>query len=439
MNGNKNTPYQQYMYSYPHKTAYGSLTGIHLSDYMDRLAGQRNSLYIHLPFCQYKCGYCNLFSIAGNDTKLMQKYVKHMEKQALQLASLMNGAISFSDLTLGGGTPLLLEAALLRQIFQIVRDYFAFDVISQPIIVETSPKQTTPEKLELLKEYAANRISIGVQSFQQEELETLCRKHSAEEARQALQLIRQMGFEQVNIDIIYGIPGQREESLLNSLEQALSYQPEELFVYPLYVKPGTILYQKGLGSSPDAFALYRAAKDFLQKAGYVRKSMRRFVRGEYLAAGELLENGSLCGFDNTISLGCGGRSYIGNLHYCTPYAVGQEACRKQLADYMEQQDFLNIYHGYLLNQDEMKRRYVIKHLLYDKGICRRDYQEHFDRDVEEDFPILIDWQKEQLVEQGDEWFSLTEEGMDLSDYLGAQFISGKVAKKMIAWNRGLKI
>lgn len=439
MNGNRNDPYQQYMYSYPHKTAYGSLTGIYLSDYMDRLAGQQNSLYIHLPFCQYKCGYCNLFSIAGNNTELMQRYVEQMKKQALQLAGLINDEIYFSDLTLGGGTPLLLESALLRQIFQMVKDYFAFDAVSQPVVVETSPKQTTLEKLELLKEYAVNRISIGVQSFQQEELETLYRQHSAREAQQALQLIQQMGFDCVNIDIIYGIPGQGEESLLNSLEQALSYQPEELFVYPLYVKPGTRLYQEGLQTSPDALELYRAAKDFLQKAGYVRKSMRRFVRREYLAAEGLLESGSLCGFTNTISLGCGGRSYVGNLHYCTPYAVGQEACRKQLTNYLEQQDFLNVYHGYLLNQDEIKRRYVIKHLLYDKGICRRDYQEHFGREVERDFPILIDWREKQLVEQGKEWISLTEEGMDWSDYLGPQFISEEVAGKMATWKKGMRI
>lgn len=436
MNGNRNDPYQQYMYSYPHKTAYGDLTGIYLSDYMDRLAGQRNSLYIHLPFCQYKCGYCNLFSIAGNDTKLMQKYVKHIGKQASQLAKLMDDTISFSDLALGGGTPLLLASDLLRQIFQIVYDCFSFDTISQPLVVETSPKQTSPEKLELLKEYAANRISIGVQSFQQEELETLCRQHSAEEAGKALQLIRQMGFDHINIDMIYGIPGQREESLLNSLEEALRYQPEEMFIYPLYVKPGTGLYRKGMQSSPDAFVLYRAAKEFLQKAGYVRKSMRRFVRKDYLATEEMQGNGHLCGFDNTISLGCGGRSYIGNLHYCTPYAVGQEACRKQLANYLEQEDFLNIHHGYLLDQDEMKRRYVIKHLLYDRGIYKTDYQEHFGRAVEEDFPILVDWQEEQLLEQRDAWIALTEEGMDRSDYLGPQFISEEVAEKMAAW-RGI--
>lgn len=439
MNGNRNDPYRQYMYSYPHKTAYGSLTGIHLSDYTDRLAGGQNSLYIHLPFCQYKCGYCNLFSIAGNNAELMQKYVEQMEKQAEQLSGLLNDGIRFSDLTLGGGTPLLLESDLLRRIFQMVKNYFAFDVVSQMVVVETSPKQTTLEKLELLKEYAVNRISIGVQSFQQKELESLYRQHSAGEARQALELIRQVGFDCVNIDIIYGIPGQGEESLLNSLEQALSYQPEELFVYPLYVKPGTKLYQEGIQTSPDTLELYRAAKDFLQKAGYVRKSMRRFVRREYLAAKGFLEGGSLCGFANTISLGCGGRSYIGNLHYCTPYAVGQGTCWKQLENYLEQQDFLTIHHGYLLNQDEIKRRYVIKHLLYDQGICRSDYQEHFDREVERDFPILIDWQDDQLVEQGKEWITLTEEGMDWSDYLGPQFISEEVARKMDTWKKGMMI
>ncbi len=434
-------PYQQYMYSYPHKTAYGRLTGVNLSDYVDRMAGQRNSLYLHLPFCQYKCGYCNLFSIAGEDRELMRAYVGQMEKQAAQLADVISGAktaqgledgIRFTDLTLGGGTPLWLETALLRQLFQIVSKYFDFDVLSRLVAVETSPRQTSIEKLELLKEYAVNRISIGVQSFQESELDTLHRFHSAKESRQALERIGRYSFDSVNIDIIYGIPGQRKESLLDSLKQAVYYHPEELFVYPLYVKPGTGLYQEGMQTAPEAPALYDAAKEFLQEMGYVRKSMRHFVRREN--AGES-DNGNLCGFANTVSLGCGGRSYLGNLHFCTPYAVGQEACMEQLMKYLKQEDFLSISHGYLLNNDEMKRRYAVKHLLYGRGICRSDYREHFGGDAEEDFPVLRDWQKKQFVKIGGDWISMTEDGMDLSDYLGPQFISKTVADRMVAWQR----
>lgn len=424
-------PYLQYMYSYPHKTAYGSLEGVRLSGYMKYLSGKENSLYIHLPFCQYKCGYCNLFSIAGTNPDWMEAYVSQMERQVAQLAELLPDPVSFRDLTLGGGTPLLLESSLLRRVFRLA-DSFSFDRQAGSVIVETSPNQTTAEKLELLRENGTKRLSIGVQSFQEEELDTLGRRHSARAAHKALQQIGRAGFETVNIDIIYGIPGQTWESLLDSLGQAVSYQPEELFVYPLYVKPGTGLYKAGVRTAPEAFDLYQIAKAYLQAQGYVRQSMRRFVR-----QGQTVEREyRLCGFSNTLSIGCGGRSYMGNFHFCTPYTVGQKACKEQIARYLEQTDFRTVHHGYLLNPDEMRRRYAVKHLLYGRGICREDYRIHFQGEAEQDFPMLLEWERERYVQISEEFISLTEEGMDLSDYLGPQFISEEVAANMRRWERG---
>ena len=101
-------PYIQYMYSYPHKTAYHTLENIDLKKYLQKLAGRENSLYFHIPFCQYKCGYCNLFSVAGQPEQLMSEYVDAMERQAVQLSGALPEGAAFSDLTFGGGTPLLL-------------------------------------------------------------------------------------------------------------------------------------------------------------------------------------------------------------------------------------------------------------------------------------------------------------------------------------------
>ena len=329
-------PYIQYMYSYPHKTAYRPLEGIDLKTFLACLSGQENSLYFHIPFCQYKCGYCNLFSLAGQPESVMEQYVDAMERQAEQLSRELPADTEFSDLTLGGGTPLLLPNHLLERVFRISEDYFHFRSAPcpvsagvslnqsgkenpaskagvHPVIAETSPNQTTKEKLWLLKEHGVTRLSIGVQSFQEKELETLHRFHRAGTAKRALADIGKVGFSCVNIDLIYGIPGQTRESLLDSLEQALDFSPEELFIYPLYVKPGTALYQQEVKRQPEAFEMYQCVRERLKKEGYHSYSMRRFVKG----AKEVQET-SLCGFGNTISVGCGGRSYIGNLHFCTP-------------------------------------------------------------------------------------------------------------------------
>lgn len=454
-------PYVQYMYSYPHKTAYYSLSGINLENELVNLKGRKNSLYFHIPFCQSKCGYCNLFSIAGIGTKtkqpgymenagagqmtLMERYVDAMERHARQLADIMPDGVSFSDLTLGGGTPLILSGKLLQRVFDIAHNYFGIGYGEIPVVVETSPNQTEKGKLELLKANGVTRLSIGVQSFNESELDTLHRFHSVKSVDRALGCINYIGFPCVNIDIIYGIPGQTKESLLYSLECAVSYAPEELFVYPLYIKKGTGLYKEGANRSENAMELYECAKSFLKDKGYCQKSMRRFVKvkdaddlegsllkEDLLNGGHMLQNDNvnLCGFDNTISVGCGGRSYIGNLHFCTPYTVGNSKCKKVLEAYIEKEDFLTVDNGYILSEDEQKRRYAVKHILFGNGILREDYSRHFNSEAEKDFQIIEEWCQKGYADITDDFITLTEKGIALSDCLGPEFISDEVWERM---------
>ena len=228
-------PYLQYMYSYPHKTAYGPLYGVRLEQYADRLSGSENSLYFHIPFCQSKCGYCNLFSVTGQSEAAMEQYVGAMERQARQWSASFPQDVEFADLTLGGGTPLLLPERQLERVFRIATEGMGFEPAGRHIVVETSPGQTTEEKLWLLKEHHVTRVSMGVQSFRGEDLEAIHRSHSVEQVERALECIQKVGFPCVNLDLIYGIPGQTVSGLWQSLERALAYEPEELFVYPLYI------------------------------------------------------------------------------------------------------------------------------------------------------------------------------------------------------------
>lgn len=423
--------YTQYMYSYPHKTAYRKLENVRLTDWLPGLCGKENSLYVHIPFCQYKCGYCNLFSVTGPTEDYMERYIDAIERQAAQLSSVLPEGVAFADLTFGGGTPLMLPERLLERIFKISEKFFVIPREDTPVIVETSPNQTTLEKLKILKAHGCSRISIGVQSFVEEELRALHRFHSPDAVCEALARIRQVGFPTVNIDIIYGIRGQTRESLLVSLERALEYAPEEMFVYPLYIKPGTALYREGnhehTGEEEEHVRrLYETARDFLTGQGYRQDSMRRFVRRR-----ERMDIS--CGFSNTISLGCGGRSYVGNLHFCTPYALGQEGCLKRLSAYMDTEDFLSVEHGYILSEEEQKRRYVIKHILFGNGLKKEEYQVHFGGEAEQDFPELQAWEKKGYVQYTDRYIQLTEEGVARSDGLGPQLISSAVWQRMENW------
>ncbi len=416
-------PYVQYMYSYPHKTAYRALDGVSIENYMHFLCEEKNSLYFHIPFCQYKCGYCNLFSLAGQPEKKIEQYIDAVERQAEQWSELLPSGVEFADMTLGGGTPLLLSEKLLRRVFRIARDYFGFRR-GRAIVVETSPNQTTPEKLALLKEEGVTRLSMGVQSFQPDELKSLYRFHEVTTVRRVLEDIRKADFDCVNLDLIYGISGQTKESLEDSLKKAVSYQPDELFVYPLYIKPDTYLYRNHVRNADNTYALQLHAREALRRAGYRAHSMRRYVRGAEEPADVS------CGFDNTLALGCGGRSYLGNLHFCTPYAVAQEMCGAILKDYIGTKDYRTLTNGFLLSPEEQKRRYLIRQLLYGKGILRTDYRERFGGEPEQDFPALAEWAQEGYAVLGGESVSLSEEGIALSDYLGPKLISEDVRKRM---------
>ena len=424
-------PYVQYMYSYPHKTAYRKLTDCRIEPYLLHLQGQENSLYFHIPFCEYKCGYCNLFSIASASESMMQKYIDAMQRQADQIAAELPENVVFSDVTLGGGTPLLLPEHLLAKVFAIAQQTFDVSLSHTDVIVETSPNQTTKEKLLLLKQNGVKRLSMGIQSLQQEELKTLHRFHDADTARKAMKMIQEIKFECVNYDIIYGIPGQTKESLLQSLEGVIAFAPDELFVYPLYVKQGTTLYQEGIKPAQQTLELYQTARQFLKEHGYDAQSMRRFVKRK--EGTEERKKESLCGFGNTLSIGCGGRSYLGNLHFCTPYAVKRSHCLAQLEKYMNTIDYRTITYGYCLSKEEQKRRYVIKHLLFGIGISRSDYRNHFKAEVEQEFPLLQQFVAAGYVVLSPEYITLTEDGLAYSDYLGPQFVSDEVALKMQEW------
>lgn len=423
-------PYIQYMYSYPHKTAYRPLEGVRLEDYISVLSGKGHGLYLHLPFCQAKCGYCNLFSVTGLGLDAVDRYLDAVERQSRQYQeALMFACAEFSELVLGGGTPLFLTEKQLERTFHILDNHFHFSD-KREVIVETAPNQTTKEKLDILKQAGVSRVSMGVQSFSDEELRMLKRQHSAQRAREALELIKAYDFPCVNVDFIYGIPGQTQASLTASLKEALQYEPDEIFLYPLYVKHGVRMEQEGVVLEPEtALKQYQTAINFLRGEGFCQDSMRRFVRRNTERVF------SECGLGASLGLGCGGRSYLGKLHFCSPYAVTRDACMMQLEDYENTKDFMDIKHGIILSEEEQKRRYVIRHLLIRPGMDLGRYRALFGSEALEDFSVLNQWIEQKFAVRCARtgYITLTESGFGLSDYLGPQLISPKVKKAMQEW------
>ena len=411
--------YVSYMYSYPHKTAYRTLTPpVSLSPYLERLEGREASLYFHVPFCAHKCGYCNLSSQQCCDAERISLYLHTMRRQAEQLSVAAQG-LKFTSFAVGGGTPLILDEGQLEELFCLA-ELFGVHPSRVFTSVETSPEYTQKSVLRQLRARGVERLSMGVQSFNETELKKLKRRPGLGTVVGALENIVEAGFPQFNLDLIYGIEGQTVESFMRSLNTALTYRPNELFIYPLYVRPGTRI---DVRSTDDiGYAIYKSARELLVGQGFVQTSMRRFVRRE------TTETEFSCGDEVMLSCGAGGRSYLGNLHYATPYAVRQQAIADEIDHYIRTTDFMTAANGFLLSTEEMQIRFIIKNLMYHRGVDLAEYEKRFGE--KPDRNLFREFTDRGWIEETGRIVRLTEEGMAYSDYIGQAFISPVVRKLM---------
>ena len=411
--------YVSYMYSYPHKTAYRTLTPpVSLSPYLERLEGREASLYFHIPFCAHKCGYCNPFSQQCCDAERISLYLHTMRRQAEQLSVAAQG-LKFTSFAVGGGTPLILDEGQLEELFCLA-ELFGVHPSRVFTSVETSPEYTQKSVLRQLRARGVERLSMGVQSFNETELKKLKRRPGLGTVVGALENIVEAGFPQFNLDLIYGIEGQTVESFMRSLNTALTYRPNELFIYPLYVRPGTRI---NVRSTDDiGYAIYKSARELLVGQGFVQTSMRRFVRRE------TTETEFSCGDEVMLSCGAGGRSYLGNLHYATPYAVRQQAIADEIDHYIRTTDFMTAANGFLLSTEEMQIRFIIKNLMYHRGVDLAEYEKRFGE--KPDRNLFREFTDRGWIEETGRIVRLTEEGMAYSDYIGQAFISPVVRKLM---------
>ena len=422
------SPYQQYVYSYPHKTAYRPLPERPLDAVWSPENRESLFLYIHIPFCEMRCGFCNLFTTVTHDDDFISQYVRTVYRQAERVRSAVGG-MQFARLAIGGGTPTQLPLRCLETIFDIAETVMGASPPTIPVSVEVSPDTATVEKLRLLRNRGVDRISIGVQSFIDSEVLATQRRQTAEQVQAALNRIRNRGFGCLNLDLIYGLPNQTVDSWLQSIRTALQFQPEELYLYPLYVRPLT-----GLGLSERAWddirlACYRAGREMLLAAGYTQVSMRMFRASH---ATEDLGPVYCCQADGMVGLGCGARSYTRSLHYSYDYAVNSKEIKSILSNYIASDDreFEVANYGVELNLEEQRRRFILLSLLSVQGLDLLAYRNRFHTNALTDFPELQHFHELALIQHHNRRLYLTEQGLERSDVIGPSLFSRAVQSLM---------
>ena len=437
-------PYESYVYAYPHKTAYRplrprpALADVWRDEDRDAL-----SFYAHIPFCEVRCGFCNLFTRVGAPDELTTRYLDALERQARQVYAALEAsgeAPRFANAAIGGGTPTFLTALELARLFDIGEKWMHIDFAAIPISVEASPSTATPDRLRVLAERGTTRLSLGIQSFDAAEARAAVRPQKLSEVQQALAAVRDAEVPILNIDLIYGIDGQTEESWLRSLDTAIRWRPEELYLYPLYVRPLTGLSR---AASPEdtrdtawdeqRLRLYRVGRDHLLASGYEQVSMRMFRRSD--GSADLSASGGgdyACQTDGMIGLGCGARSYTSSLHYSFDYAVSASEVRGIIDDYVTTEDFGRAGVGFHLDLAEQRRRHFLQSLLQADGLDESVYLRRFGTEAAADFAAQIEPLRARgLLAEGA--LRLSPEGLAWSDAIGPMLFSPAVRGAMRAY------
>ncbi|RSS67417.1 STM4012 family radical SAM protein [Streptomyces sp. WAC06614] len=438
-------PYDSYVYAYPHKTAYRPLPDRPaLRDLWRGEAKDALSLYLHIPFCEVRCGFCNLFTRIGAPGGLTGRYLDALERQAVAVRAALDEGdggrpVRFANAAFGGGTPTFLTADELVRLCDIAEQRMGADLRAVPLSVEASPATATADRLAVLAERGTTRLSLGVQSFVDEEARSAVRPQRRAEVEAALGRIRAAGIPVLNIDLIYGIDGQTPATWRASLDAALAWRPEELYLYPLYVRPLTGLARRTAHSDRDwdeqRLDLYRRGRDHLLAQGYEQVSMRMFRRAGAAPQGP---DDHACQTDGMIGLGCGARSYTSALHYSFDYAVDMGEIRAIVDAYTvtSAEDFGRAQTGRWVEGDEARRRHLLQSVLQAQGMPVEEYRERFGSDPWADFPAeLAAFAARGWLQEGGTGplLRLSPEGLAHSDALGPALFSPAVRAAMAAY------
>jgi oxygen-independent coproporphyrinogen-3 oxidase len=246
------------------------------------MAMNHYSLYFHIPFCDSRCSYCDYVTHVGQEA-LIPRYVEALCSEIKHLAETAPGAVSIKTLYFGGGTPSLLPVSAYKEIFTALETHLL--LLGTPeITLEANPGDLNQEYLAGLFSIGINRLSLGMQTALEPELELLGRRHSSQDVEYAVRAARSVGFININLDLIFNLPGQSLSSWQTALEHALALEPTHLSTYELSLEPGTPLYRQVKngtlpGPDPDTGAdMMEFTRERLEKADFRQYEISNWTR-----------------------------------------------------------------------------------------------------------------------------------------------------------------
>lgn len=363
------------------------------------------SLYFHIPFCEQKCNYCDFYSFAGQEEQI-DVYLDNLENE-LKVKKLFFNSIRAKTIYIGGGTPSILSVKQLDRLFMMIHKYID---ISEPatsdefeFTVEANPNSINEVKLEIMKAAGVNRISLGAQSFDEDELRILGRIHTKKDIIKAINAIEKNNIYNYNIDLMYGIPGQNKSSWEKTINEIIAIKPKHLSTYNLIVEENTPFYyqeQTGkleLPDEADVVSMYKFAINRLLDAGYLHYEISNFCQENYHSRHNLTY------WDNNeyLAFGLGSWSYIGNCRFSNHYSFEKYAKQYKLNSLGQNNNDKSelfrlqaevIEHS---QKDDMEN-FIMLSLRKKEGIDKANFEERYNQN----FDLLYNKQVEKLMKQG---------------------------------------
>ena len=365
-------------------------------------------LYLHIPFCKTKCGYCDFFSVT--ETGLIERFLNALSRE---IDTYHEEFAEFDTIYLGGGTPSLLSPAQIEALLDKIRGTYRI-LPDTEITIEINPADWGRKELGMLRGLGINRISIGVQSFNDSELTFLGRRHNRAHAIRTIEDAINQGFNNISIDLIYGLPGQTFEQWQASLMDALSFEPTHLSCYELELKPHTplgIRYEQGelaACTEDSQYNFFMNTSKFLEESGYIHYEVSNFAFGMEKASRHNRKY-----WDHTPYLGLGPSAHSFN--------EGQRWWNHEsVKDYIHDLDALKrpISNSEALTSEQLRMEALFLGLRTKRGIDLEQYRGRYGHVLtKEEGLVLGELEKTGLIEIKDGFIRPTRSGMAVADSL----------------------
>ena len=396
-------------------------------------------IYVHIPFCCKKCEYCDFLSFTC-DEKTQFAYANALIREIEYYGPKMKD-YQVSTIFVGGGTPTWIDENKMVEILDAIYTYFNVSSDAE-ITMECNPGTVTTSKLEKYKKAGVNRLSIGLQSADDEELKILGRIHTFEKFVKTYEKARNAGFANINVDLISGIPYQTAEKFLHTLQKVIRLKPNHISAYSLIVEEGTPFYEKykadlelqeagrqpqALPTEDEVYRITKLTQQYLANAGYEQYEISNFAQPGF----ECEHNMGYWTRENYLGLGLGSASLIENVRYTNLTDINEYIdTTKQIQEVPFEQENGKVEKGTNLHlvADAVSRKAQMEEFMFlglrmNKGVTRQEFQDAFGIPIEGIYKDALDHLKaEEMLEVKAGRIALTEKGQDLSNYALAQFL-----------------